>query len=84
MRVSFPEPGRGHVDLDTKGSIEDIARLGIVLQEGMRLPVYSDASETEDLVAEGTVGFDKERATWFVSIDWKQIQTVPVSTALPG
>jgi len=63
--------------LDTKGSIEDIEKLGIVLREGMKLCVYSDGSDHEDLVAEGTAGFDADQEKWFVSIDWNQIRTVP-------
>jgi hypothetical protein len=65
--------GRGRVLLSTVGTKQDLASLGIALEEGMHLAFYSDdvneRGERDDLLYEGVVRFDGERRVWVAAID---------------
>ena len=64
--------------LTTRGTIEDLAKLGVELREGLRLPVYSDDADEfgnrDDLLAEGIVRRDEENSRWTLELDWTGIR----------
>lgn len=62
----------GRLRLNCIGTIEDLATLGLRLQPGLRLRVYSD-----DLEADGVVEYSEEEHLWVAAIDWQAIETVP-------
>ena len=58
--------------LSCVGTIEDLERHGIVLQEGQSLIIYS-----EELEVEGTkVHYSEEEKLWTAVIDWNAIREV--------
>jgi len=59
---------QGRVRLNTVGTIEDLNRLGILLQEGMAIVVSS-----YELEADGTVTYTNENL-WAVEIDWTKVR----------
>lgn len=64
--------------LTTRGTIEDLKKLGIEPQEGLRLQVYSDDAgdqgNRDDLLADGIVHRDEEHDRWVLEIDWDAIK----------
>lgn len=54
--------------LNTVGTIEDLNRLGILLQEGMAIVVSS-----YELEADGTVTYTNENL-WAAEIDWTKVR----------
>lgn len=70
-------PGEPHY-LDHLGTLEDIARSGIALKEGMVLTFYDyDASEKSDddkLLFEGSVHFNAAEQKWFALLDWSSFR----------
>lgn len=62
----------GRLRLNCIGTIEDLTILGLRLQPGLRLRIYSD-----DLEADGTVEYSEEEHLWVAVIDWQAIETVP-------
>lgn len=69
--------------LTTIGTLGDLARYKIRLQEGMKLTFYTDSSEDEDLEVEGTVFYDPgsefvQAPSWVADVVWDSIRDVPV------
>ena len=62
---------RGRLRLNCIGSIEDLARQHIELENGQRLMLCG-----EDLEVEGVVQFSEDEKIWVVAIDWNQIRQV--------
>jgi hypothetical protein len=75
--------------LNCVGTIEDLARQGITLREGMPLTLYSDdldsKGKVDELLVEGVVAYSEEEHCWVATIDWSAIhhasqeQTAPVT-----
>ncbi len=63
----------GRLRLNCIGTIEDLARHNIELQDGQLLTIYS-----EDLEADGVVQYSEEEKVWVARIDWNQIRQVEV------
>jgi predicted RNA-binding Zn-ribbon protein involved in translation (DUF1610 family) len=63
------KPSRQIVPLDTYGSLCDLARAKIILANGIKLTIYSDSSETEDLEANAVGRFDSELNCWVAEIE---------------
>jgi hypothetical protein len=61
----------GRLRLNCAGTMEDLARQGIWLEEGLQIIVYS-----EELEAEGEVHFSNDESVWVASIDWHAIHDV--------
>jgi hypothetical protein len=59
----------GRLRLNLIGSTRDFARLGIRLEEGLRLVVRDD-----DLEADGELVYSPEEHIWVAKIDWKAIR----------
>ena len=62
---------QGRLRLNCIGTVEDLAQQHIVLQDGLKLILYS-----EDLEAEGVACYSTEENLWVAVIDWEAIQEV--------
>lgn len=60
---------QGRLRLNCVGTIEDLNRQNIKLQDGQLLTLYS-----EDLEVGVVVQYSEEESLWFSAIDWKQIR----------
>jgi hypothetical protein len=61
---------QGRLRLNCVGTVQDLARQGVRLREGLSLRLYS-----EDLEVEGIVRHSAEEGTWVAVIDWNAIET---------
>ncbi len=61
--------------------IEDLARSGMTLSEGMNVGFWTDDAndqgEDDNLLFEGTVHFDAQRQQWYALIDWTSFRHEP-------
>lgn len=68
----------GRLRLNCVGSMEDLARQGITLHDGMTLTLYSDdldaKGQPDELLVDGVVSFSNEEHCWVAAIDWSAIQ----------
>lgn len=67
----------GRLRLNCVGTVEDLARQGITLREGMLLTFYSDDldanGQPDELLVNGVVSFSEEEHCWVAAIDWSAI-----------
>ena len=61
----------GRLRLNCAGTVVDLKRQKIVLQNGQSLIIYS-----EELEVEGVVHYSEEEKLWTAVIDWNAIQEV--------
>jgi hypothetical protein len=64
---------QGRVRLNAVGTLEDLSRLGLVLQEGVEIVLYCSELETE-----GVVAYSSEEELWVAKVDWEKIRDRPV------
>ncbi len=57
-------PEKDVVVLDTRGTLCGLADAGIVLEEGLRLTIWSDSDENEDLEADVVVYYHDKKNSW--------------------
>ncbi|MCL1464778.1 hypothetical protein [Argonema galeatum] len=73
---------KGRLRLNCVGTIEDLSRQNIKLQDGQLLILYS-----EELEADGVVQYSEEESLWVAVIDWQLLREVediiPSSSSLP-
>lgn len=72
----------GRVRLNGAGSLRDLARLGLRLEDGMRVTVHD-----EELAADGEVAYSREEGVWVVRIDWTLVRpaaAVPLAESAGG
>jgi len=62
---------QGRLRLNCIGTVQDLSRCQIKLQEGLMLMLYS-----EDLEVEGQVQYSHEENLWVAVIDWDAIREV--------
>lgn len=62
---------KDRVRLNCTGTVEDLKRQGLVLQEGQSLIIYS-----EELEVDGVVHYSEEEKLWTAVIDWNAIREV--------
>jgi hypothetical protein len=60
---------QGRLRLNCIGTVEDLARQNIELQDGHLLTLYS-----EELEVEGVVQYSSEEKLWVAAIDWDAIK----------
>ncbi len=60
---------QGRLRLNCVGTIEDLSRQNIKLQDGQLLTLYS-----EELEVDGGVQYSEAESIWVAAIDWKQIR----------
>jgi hypothetical protein len=62
------------------GTIQDLARHGIELKEGLVLTFYSDDADEkgnpDELIVQGRVSYDEVQKHWTATIDWRAIRHV--------
>ena len=78
----------GRVRLNCVGTLKDLSCQQIVLQDGVRLTLYS-----EDLEADGTVQYSDDESIWVAVIDWDavrrsetpvpELEETPLATHVP-
>jgi hypothetical protein len=60
--------------LTCAGTIDDLARQGIKLREGLRLTFYTDDADDrgspDELRVDGVVRHDPEQQCWVAEVDW--------------
>lgn len=61
----------GRVRLTVVGTIEDLGRTGLRLEDGLHVVVHD-----EELEADGEVVFSNEEHIWVAKIDWNAIRRV--------
>ncbi|GEM_PF-609084 len=73
---------KGRLRLNCMGTIEDLSRQNIKLQDGQLLILYS-----EELEADGVVQYSEEETLWVAVIDWQLLREVediiPSNSSLP-
>ncbi|MEG3971740.1 MULTISPECIES: hypothetical protein [unclassified Microcoleus] len=62
---------QGRLRLNCVGTIEDLSRQNIKLEDGQLLALYD-----EELEVDGVVQYSEEESLWVAVIDWKQIRQV--------
>ena len=60
---------KGRLRLNCVGTIEDLSRQNIKLQNGQLLTLYS-----EELEADGVVQYSEEESLWVAAIDWQLLR----------
>ena len=70
---------KGRLRLNCAGTVADLKRQGIALQNGQSLIIYS-----EELEVEGVVHYSEEEKLWTAVIDWNAIQEVEPIVPLPA
>jgi hypothetical protein len=75
----YPGMGEGSRHyLETVGTIQDLAKTGLVLQEGKTVGFYdldgSAKREHDNLLFEGTVHYDHDINKWYAIINWKSFR----------
>jgi hypothetical protein len=67
----------GRLRLNCVGTIEDLARQGVMLHTGLLLTLYSDdldaRGQLAELLADGVVSFSEDEHCWVAAIDWATI-----------
>ena len=73
---------KGRLRLNCVGTVQDLSRQCIILEEGLDLILYS-----EDLEVDGRVQFSNDESIWVAVIDWNAIREVALAddtyTSLP-
>ncbi|MEG3861583.1 hypothetical protein [Microcoleus sp. herbarium12] len=62
---------QGRLRLNCVGTIEDLSRQNIKLQDGQLLALHD-----EELEVDGVVQYSEEESLWVAAIDWTQIRQV--------
>lgn len=61
---------RGCLRLNGIGTIQDLARTGVQLREGLQLVVHD-----EELEADGEAHFSPEERVWVARINWQKVRS---------
>ncbi len=77
-RTSPRDKTRHVVPLDTYGSWNYLSNAGIRLADGMKLIIFSDSDEFEDLESNVTVYWDKRAKKWMAELDKEGYRYVPL------
>lgn len=65
---------QGRLRLNCIGTVEDLARQNVELQDGQLLTLYS-----EDLEVEGVVQYSIEEKLWVAAINWNAIKQLDLA-----
>ena len=60
---------QGRLRLNCVGTVRDLGRLGVQLQDGLRLRVHD-----EELEADGEVSYSSDEQIWVAKIDWSAVR----------
>jgi hypothetical protein len=68
----------GRLRLNSVGTMEDLSRQQVELQEGLLLTLYSDdldeKGQLDKLLVDGVASFSEEERCWVAAIDWNAIR----------
>ena len=78
----------GHIRMNTSGTLEDLARLRLLLSEGLAAELCTDDCDSNrGLSIPATIEFNPSEEIWAAVVDWSQLtRVVPEATpefALP-
>lgn len=59
------------------GTIQDLSQLGLRLEQGMRLTIYMDSCEREDLEFDGVAQYDNNAGMWLIEYDPATLRYTP-------
>ena len=59
----------GRLRLNCVGTVRDLGRFGVRLQDGLRLRVHD-----EELEADGEVRYSSDEQIWVAKIDWNAVR----------
>lgn len=59
----------GRLRLNCVGTVRDLGRFGVRLQDGLRLHVHD-----EELEADGEVSYSSDEQIWVAKIDWNAVR----------
>ena len=66
--------------LTCTGTRNDLETQNIILEDGMRLVFYNhdedEAGNSDNLVVEDIVGYDKGKQRWVANINWDEIKNI--------
>ncbi len=69
---------KGRLRLNNLGTMEDLAKQGIELCEGLHLSFYADdldeRGKLDELLANGIVSYSVDENIWVAEIDWNAIR----------
>lgn len=69
--------GTGRIWLTTIGTQRDLKRLGIQIQEGLPLKLWTDdldeAGKEDNLIVDGVAHFYEEAGVWVALVDWNDV-----------
>jgi hypothetical protein len=68
----------GRVRLNSVGTVEDLGRSGIRLEDGLRVTVHDDEVEADGVVLRST-----DEHIWVARIDWSAVRSVVKSVGIP-
>lgn len=68
---------QGRVRLNCVGTLLDLSRLGVRLENGLRISV----SDNDELEADGEVVYSTEEHLWVAKIDWNAIRRLAAPAA---
>jgi hypothetical protein len=78
----------GRLRLNCVGTVEDLARQGITLRDGMSLTLYSDdldaKGQPDELLVDGVASFSEEEHCWVAAIDWSAIHHASEEQSAPA
>jgi hypothetical protein len=79
---------QGRLRLNCAGTIDDLARQGITLRDGMSLTFYADdlnaEGQPDELLVDGIVSFSQEEHCWVAAIDWSAIHHASEESVAPA
>lgn len=61
---------KGRIRLNGAGTLKDLAKLGLRLQDGLMITVHD-----EELTADGEAIYSELESVWTVKIDWNHVET---------
>ena len=65
------------IRLNKLGTIQDLARLGIQLVDGMAATFYmddaDDAGNSDDIMVDGTAHYSSRDKCWVAAVDWEKV-----------
>lgn len=71
---------QGRLRLTCAGTVEDLSKASVKLQEGLSLLLYTDDLDAHgqplELLVEGLVTFSQDERCWVAIIDWNAIRRV--------
>jgi len=75
--------GRLAVALDTLGTVHDLSNAQVRLRDGLRLTVWDESDESEDLEADGIARYDAASGKWWADLGAEGYRYIPAGIREP-